>query len=91
MQVPGNLSFFIMDYIAVKQEVQEIFRKVFDNEGLEIDDQTSAKDISKWDSLNHVILISEVEKKYSIRFDLSDLLSTRTVSDICHAVIRLSA
>ncbi len=80
-----------MDYAAVKQEILEIFRKVFDNAGLEIDDQTSAKDISKWDSLNHVILISEVEKKYSIKFDLSDLLNTHTVSDICHAVIRLSA
>jgi acyl carrier protein len=79
-----------MDYTEIKQEVQEIFRKVFDNEGLEIDDQTSAKDISKWDSLNHVILISEVEKKYSIKFDLGDLLNTRTVSDICNAVIRLS-
>ena len=80
-----------MDYTEVKKEVQEIFRKVFDNEVLEIDDQTSAKDISKWDSLNHVILISEVEKKYTIKFDLGDLLNTRTVSDICHAVIRLSA
>ncbi len=79
-----------MNYTEVKKEVQEIFRKVFDNAELEIDDQTSAKDISKWDSLNHVILISEVEKKYSIRFDLKDLLNTRTVSDICHAVIRLS-
>jgi acyl carrier protein len=80
-----------MDYHEIKQEVQEIFRKVFDNETLEIDDRTSAKDISKWDSLNHVILISEVEIRYGIKFDLSELLNTRTVSDICHAVIKLSS
>jgi len=80
-----------MDYAEVKKEVQEIFRNVFDNAGLELGDETSAGDISKWDSLNHVILISEVEKKYSINFDLTDLLNTRTVSDICNAVIRLSS
>ena len=80
-----------MDYKEVKQQVQEIFRAVFDNPGLDIDDQTSAGDVQKWDSLNHVILISEVEKKYNIKFDLNDLLNARTVADICNAVIRLSA
>jgi len=79
-----------MNYEEIKKEIQDIFRDVFDDPELEIDDQTAAGNMPRWDSLNHVILISGIEKKYGIKFDLDDMLNTRTVSDICHAVIRLS-
>jgi len=64
-------------------------RRVFDDNKLEINDSTSARDIRRWDSLNHVILIAEVEKKFGIHFDLDDMLEIRTAGDICQAVRRL--
>jgi acyl carrier protein len=79
-----------MEYNEVFGSVRDIMRKVFDNGRLEINDATSAGSINRWDSLNHVILISEIEKKFGIRFDLTDMLAIRTVGDICQAVLRLT-
>jgi acyl carrier protein len=70
-------------------KVQEVFRKTFDRPGLIITDSMSPGDIKKWDSLNHVILISEIEKVFDIRFELQDMLESRSVGDICNTVHRL--
>jgi acyl carrier protein len=69
--------------------VQEVFRKTFDKSDLIITDSMSPKDIKKWDSLNHVILISEIEKKFNIRFELQDMLESRNVGTIYKTILRL--
>lgn len=51
-----------MEYDTIFNSVRNIMRRVFDDNKLEINDSTSARDIRRWDSLNHVILIAEVEK-----------------------------
>jgi len=78
-----------MDKVDVLNSVQEVFRKTFDKPDLIISDATSPGDIKKWDSLNHVILISEIEKVFNVRFELQDMLESRSVGDICKAVLRL--
>ena len=69
--------------------VQEVFRKIFDKPEMMITDIMSPKDIKKWDSLNHVILISEIEKEFKIRFELQDMLESRNVGTICETILRL--
>lgn len=78
-----------MNKEEVLSKVQEVFRKTFDKPDLIITDSMSPKDIKKWDSLNHVILISEVEKEFNIRFDLQDMLESRNVGTICKTIFRL--
>ena len=69
--------------------VQEVFRKIFDKPEMMITDIMSPKDIKKWDSLNHVILISEIEKEFNIRFEIQDMLESRNVGTICETILRL--
>lgn len=69
--------------------VQEVFRKTFEKPDLIITDTLSPKDLKKWDSLNHVILISEIEKVFNIRFELQDMLESRNAGDICKTILRL--
>jgi len=78
-----------MEYHEVFNIVRDIMRNVFDETDLEINDNTAARNINNWDSLNHVILISEVEKEFGIHFDLNDMLEIRTAGDICQAALRL--
>jgi acyl carrier protein len=73
----------------ILRRVQEVFRRTFDKSDLIISDSTSPRDIKKWDSLNHVILISEIEKVFNVRFELQDMLESRSVGDICKTVLRL--
>jgi acyl carrier protein len=63
----------------VLNQVQDIFRDIFDDPSLKITDTTSAEDIEDWDSMNHLNLVSAIEKKFSIRFALGELQTLNNV------------
>lgn len=63
------------------KELNKIFVYVFDDESITIDTQTSAPDISNWDSLNHIRLILEIESKYKIKFNLSEIEDLKNVGE----------
>ena len=57
----------------------EVFQQVFEDDELAISRDTTAADITSWDSLMHVSLILAVEKKFRIRFSSSEISSLMTV------------
>ena len=59
--------------------VQEIFRDVFDDTDLIINNLTNSEDIEDWDSLNHINLVSAIEKEFKIRFALGELMEIKDV------------
>jgi acyl carrier protein len=59
-----------------------IFREVFENEQLIITSDTVASDIQEWDSINHIYLIVEIEKAFSIKFTTMQIQSWKCVGDI---------
>ena len=67
-------------------ELNEIFRSIFENPAIEISPITSAKEIHNWDSMNHIILISEIEKHFNVEFELDDLIEMNNVGDILAAL-----
>lgn len=64
------------------QQIQELMREVFENKQLSVANETSAKEISEWNSLNHVLLIAAIEKKYTISFSLDEMIAFKNVGDI---------
>tara|TARA_B110000858_G_C17528044_1_gene347925 strand:- start:1 stop:246 length:246 start_codon:yes stop_codon:yes gene_type:complete len=59
--------------------VQEIFRDIFDDTDLIINNLTNSEDIEDWDSLNHINLVSAIEKEFKIRFALGELMEIKDV------------
>ena len=59
--------------------IQDIFRDIFDEDNIEVNDTTSSLDITDWDSLNHIILIGEIEKHFKIKFALGELTELKNV------------
>ena len=59
--------------------VQDIFRDIFDEDDLVIQDSTGSDDIEDWDSLNHINLVSAIEKEFKIRFALGELQTLKDV------------
>ena len=63
----------------VLNTVQDIFRDIFDDQTLMIENSTNSEDIDDWDSMNHINLVSAIEKEFSIRFALGEL---QTLNDV---------
>lgn len=55
------------------KEIMEIMSKVFEIEMSDISENASQKEIMKWDSLQHLNLIVEIEDRYDISIDPEDI------------------
>ena len=64
------------------RDVQDIFRNVFCDQEITINDKTDSSSIEEWDSLAHIILISAIEKFYKIRFALGEIQELKNVGDM---------
>ena len=69
-------------------QVQEIFRTVLKNEAVVLTDEMTAEDVPGWDSLTHVVLISEIEKHFDIRFSIREMLSWKTVGKMVDNIVK---
>lgn len=50
------------------ERLDDVFRDVFDDDTLEVDENTTADDIEDWDSIEHITLIGAVEDEFKMRF-----------------------
>lgn len=75
-----------MERTEIFTKIELIFREVFDDNTIQIAEEMSAADIEEWNSLNHMILVSEVEKVFSIKFKLKDLNKMRNIGDMMDIV-----
>lgn len=66
--------------------VEEIFRKVFNNPTLEIDENSSPDTIPDWDSLQQIVLLLTIEKRFNIKFSASESQNFKNAGDIIKAV-----
>jgi len=66
----------------IAEKLEASFRKVFNMNTLEIKREMTANDIDKWDSLTHMLLISEIEDTFEIRFKLKELNRMKNVGDM---------
>jgi acyl carrier protein len=66
----------------VLSTVREIFRDIFDEPSLMINESTNSDSISDWDSINHINLVTSIEKEFGIRFSLGELEALKNVGDI---------
>lgn len=70
-----------MEENLLDQKLREIFKASFNNLP-ELLENTSSKDIVDWDSLRHVMLITEIENQFDIKFELDEMLSMSTYGEI---------
>ena len=68
------------------EELNRIFRTVFDDEDITVQDTSTAADVDGWDSLSHVNLIIAIEQKYKIKFSTKELLTFKNVGDLRKAI-----
>lgn len=61
-------------------KIEVISKKIFGKETI-ISEATSSSDIEKWDSMNHVVLISTIEKEFAVTFDIMEVIGITKFGD----------
>jgi acyl carrier protein len=71
-----------MTKIEMIDRLNEVFRDVFDDDGISVTEVTTAADIEDWDSLMHISLVSAVEHEFGIKFTMKEVLGMRDVGEM---------
>ena len=73
------------------QDLEIIFRDVFDDEDIQINVDTTANDIDGWDSLAQIRLILQIEKLFSLHFDASEIDKLENVGQMVELISQKQA
>ena len=71
----------------VYERLNEVFRDVFDDDTIEVDDLKTADDIDDWDSLEHINLIAAVEKEFGIKFKMGEVSTMKDVGEMVEIIM----
>lgn len=75
-----------MERSEIFERLNRVFREVFDDDTITVNDSTTASDIEDWDSLMHITLISAVEDEFDISFNMKDVVKMKNVGDMADII-----
>lgn len=73
---------------AVFEKLNEVFRDVFDDDAITVNDTTTADDIDGWDSLEHINLIASVEAEFGVKFSMGQVVTMKNVGEMADLILQ---
>lgn len=71
----------------VYETLNEVFQDVFDDESIEVNDETTSDDIEDWDSLEHINLIAAVEQEFGMKFNMGQVVTMKNVGEMVDVIL----
>ena len=78
-----------MNRTEIMAKLNEIFCDVFDDEDIVLTDATNSDDIEDWDSLEQINLLVAIEKQFSIKFSLADVVDLENVGSMVDLIEKM--
>lgn len=66
--------------------LKNLLSKVLGIDPKSITDETSPANVESWDSFNGLVLVSELEKQFKVKFTIDEVTSVKNVGDIKKAL-----
>lgn len=76
-----------MNREMIFERLNNVFRDVFDDDTISINDNTTSKDIPEWDSLEHINLIVAIEQEFGIKFNMGEVTTMKNVGEMVDIII----
>ena len=70
----------------ITKEVTEIFKETFREDEIVLSDDMTADDINNWDSLTHTIMIANIEKHFSVKFKIREVMKLKNVGILINSI-----
>ena len=68
--------------------LRDLLAKVLNVDKEGINDESSPENIDSWDSFNGLMLVSELENNFNVKFTIEEVLAVKKVADIKEALRR---
>lgn len=71
----------------VFERVNNVFRDVFDDETIVVNDTTTSNDIEDWDSLEHINLVVAIEQEFGMKFNMGEVTTMKNVGEMVNIIL----
>ncbi len=71
----------------VFERLNEVFRDVFDDESIVVNETTTSADIEDWDSLEHINLLAAVEQEFGMKFSMGQVVTMKNVGEMADIIL----
>lgn len=71
----------------IYEKLTEIFRDIFDDDTIELQETTSSEDIDGWDSLEHINIVVAVEQTFSIKFTMDEVTGMKNIGEMVEIIM----
>jgi acyl carrier protein len=75
-----------MDNQAIIEKIKEILQRVLKHDRFEIHDELTAQMVEGWDSLTHMVIITEIEKTFSVQFKLKEINKLKNMGNLIELI-----
>ena len=75
-----------MDTKMIYARLNKVFRDVFDDDDITVGPKTTANDIEDWDSLEHITLMSAVQREFKVKFTMGEIASMKNVGEMADII-----
>jgi acyl carrier protein len=75
-----------MDKQAIIEKIKEILQRVLKHDRYEIHDELTAQMVEGWDSLTHMVIITEIEKTFSVQFKLKEINKLKNMGNLIELI-----
>ena len=72
---------------SIYEKLNEVFQDVFDDDSITVNAETTADDIEDWDSLEHINLVSAVEKTFGVKFTMAQVVGMKNVGEMVDVIL----
>lgn len=67
-------------------QLNDVFRQVLEDDSIVLTPETTADDIDGWDSMNHIFIVVELEKRFKIKFQAAEMEELKNVGELAALV-----
>jgi len=67
-------------------ELNDVFRQVLDDPTIALTPETTADDVDDWDSMNHIFIVVELEKRFGVKFQAAEMEELKNVGELAALV-----
>jgi acyl carrier protein len=75
-----------VEKLEIIEEIRNVLISVLQHENFQMKDEISAADVDGWDSLTHMMIITEIEKRFDIKFKLKELNKLNNLGNLIEMV-----
>jgi acyl carrier protein len=77
-----------MENQEILSQINGLVAGIFKKDKMDLTMETVAADVDGWDSLRHMMIIDKIEKHFSVKFKLMEVMNFKNMGDIVACVAK---